>query len=144
MERRQRSQPRVPVRREHRERLARLREHFVALEDHLVLRRVECDAARGERLRDGRVAIARLRLVVVIREYGVDAQLRGEAWNLVARARMPDDQPAAAAREARRQFGDAVMDELDAPVAGAGKRIEDLAIEYESAMHLRRRRQGVI
>ena len=105
---------------------------------------MECDAARGEILRNGRVPIARLRLVVVIREYGVDAQLRGEARYLVARARMPDDQPAPAAIEACRQFGNAGMDELDAPVAGAGKRIEDLAIEYESAMHLRRRRQGVI
>jgi hypothetical protein len=29
------------------------------------------------------------------------------------------------------------MDELDPPITRSGKRIEDFAIEYESAMHLR-------
>ena len=55
---RQRLEPGVPVRREHAERRAGLRQHLVALEDHLVLGGPERDAAVGERLRDGGVAIA--------------------------------------------------------------------------------------
>lgn len=42
------------------------------------------------------------------------------------------------------QLGDAGVDELDSPVGPTGKRIQDVAVEYEHADHLPRALERVI
>ena len=131
---RQRREPGALVRREHRERRAGLRQDLAPLEDHLVARRAPVDAQVRERVRDRRVAIERGGLVVVVRVHRAHAEFARERRNRVARARVADDQAAAALAQRGVQFGDARVDELDAAVLGGGKRVEDLAVEDERAV----------
>ena len=131
--RRQAPEPGVLVRREHAERPAGLREHLVALEDHLVLRGPERDAASGERLRDRGVAVAGRGLVVAVRVDGARPERGGELGNRVPGERVPDDQSAAARAERGVELAHAVPDELHAPVVRRRQRVEDLAIEDEGA-----------
>ena len=113
------AQPRVPVRREHRERRAGLRQHFVALEDHLVLERAKRDALRARAHRRRRRRARARRLVVVIGEDRGDAELaRRGAGSRRARAHGARSAPPPRARSARISSRDAVVDELDAPVVG--------------------------
>ena len=134
VERRQRPQPRVLVRREHGKRLAGLRQHLVALEDHVVLARLERDAAVGEVVRDGGVAVARRRLVVVVRVDGVHAEVRRERADRVARGPWRTISAPPRARERPVELDDGVVDELDAPVVAPRQRIQDLAVEHEHAV----------
>ena len=133
--RRQAPQPRLHVRREHGERARRLREHLGALEDDVVLAGAPRDAAVGERVRDGRVAVERLRLVVVV---GVDrrhAQRLGEAGNRLARDGVPHDQAPAARAQTRVEVDQAAVDEFDAPILRRGQCVQDRAVEDERRVH---------
>ncbi len=139
---RQPLEPGVAVGREHGERPARLRQNFVAFEDHLVLCRAEGDPAPGEVLGDGGVAIPRRRLVVAVRVHRLDAKRRGQLRDRGSRVRVTDDQPAAARAQRGGEFGDAVVDELDAAVLACGQRVEDLAVEDERAVDRAARRRA--
>ena len=131
MRRRERLQPCIPVRREHRERLAGERQHLVALEDHLVLGRHERDAAPGELVRHRGVAVHRRRLVVVIGEDRVDFECRRERRNLFARPRMADDQATAVRAQCGVELAHAFPDELYATVLRRRRCVEDFAVEDE-------------
>ena len=52
---------------------------------------------------------------------------------------MKDDEASPARAQCRGELDHAVADELDAPVGGIGKPVEDLAIEDERAVHRARR-----
>ena len=144
------AQPGVPVGREDRVRLAAQGQHLAALEDHVVLRRVQGDAAVGEGAARAGVAGERERVVVVVGEHRLHVQLGGEGDDLVGADPVPDQQAhvgdAAALAEPGqigRQGADALDDELDAPV-GARQLVEDGAVVDESAPHLARRLERVV
>ncbi|MNZ84055.1 hypothetical protein D3C78_1028000 [compost metagenome] len=140
------AQPGVLVGREHAERCAREREHFVALEDHMVLERVQRHAARLQGRAHARVARQGLGLVVVVGEHGRGAQLLRQPWNFRFGHALAHDQSglrvAAERAQVRIQRHQAVPDELHAPV-GARQRLEDGCIEKKHAMHLGAVAQGM-
>ena len=126
-------------------------QHLAALEDHVVLRGVQGDAAVGERAAHAGVARERVRVVVVVGEDRLHVQLGGQGDDLVGAVAVADEQAHVRRRRARspsaRQLGveraDALADELDAPV-GARQRVEDRAVEDEGAPDLARRAQRVV
>ena len=143
-------EPRGPVRREHAVRLAAAGQHLAALEDHVVLRRVQGDAAIGEGAARARVAGERVRVVVVIGEHRLDVKLDREGDDLVGAVAVAN-QEANVRHAVRRaepgQVGgegvDALDDELDATI-GARQLVEDRAVVDERAPDLARRPQRVI
>ncbi|GAB1459496.1 hypothetical protein MASR2M50_12700 [Thauera sp.] len=144
-------QPGVLVGREHAVGLARLGEHLVALEDHLVLEVLVADAGLGERLRHPAVAHDGVGLVVAGGEDLVDTELRRQARDLVLGAAVANDHPATgAARGARHgverriQLDQAGVDELDAAVVARRQGVEDRGIEDEGAMHTFGKAQAMV
>ena len=132
-------QPGVPVGREHAVRRAAAGQHLAALEDHVVLRGVQGDAAVGERAADAGVARQGVRVVVVVGVDRLHMELARQGDDLVAGLAVADDQADAVVAVAPAELGqvgverlDAVADELDPPV-GARQRIEDGAVEDEGA-----------
>ena len=90
------SQPRVPVRREHRVRAGRTASSdLVALEDHLVLEVVIGNAVLRERRARRRDRARSPRLVVAIGEHRIDAELARQRRNRFARLAVAHDQSAA-------------------------------------------------
>ena len=147
--RRQSGEPRLLVRCEYAEGFSGLRKHVVALEDHLVLRQPERNAATGQRSGDCRIARARRRLVVAIRVHGVGAEFHRERWDGVAGERMADDQSASARSQRAVELDQTFPNEFHTPVGRRRQRVENFAIEDERAEHLLRivkrvRERGVV
>ncbi len=137
------AQPGVLVGREYTEGLARLRQHFVALEIHLILEVGEGNAEYLQAARDVGIARDGVWLVVVI---GVDRrhfELRGESRYLFARLAANDHQRASLAAQGVVEFDQAFADEFDAAIH-ARQGIENLGVEDEGAEHFGVIAQGVI
>ena len=138
-ERRQFGEPGVFVRSENRKRLARFREDLIFLEDHLVLARVKFDSLGGKRGGHRRVALDRLRLVIVIGVDSFHAKNAGKAGNRIAR-RIVQHMKAATCRGQRvPQLPRALPDEFNTPVSPCRQTVEDFLVEHENAVHGRMR-----
>jgi hypothetical protein len=105
---------------------------------------VEGDACIQQRALYCAVAGDRLRLVVVVRVHRLHAQRAGIPRDLVARPSVQKREAAAEPFERVAQLGDALPDELHAPIRALLQRIEDFGVEHEHAVHGARRPQGVM
>ena len=141
--RRQAAQPAVFVGRENAVGFADRGQHLAALENYMVLEAVQRAAA--ELLRHLRVAQQGGRLIVVVVENGLHAQLHCQFWNQLGRATVANDQ--ARCRVQAPQVGidnaQGIEDEFDPPV-GARQGVEDVRIEHKGAVNLSRRLQRMV
>src|SRR5690349_17177335 len=107
MLRTQPSQPRILVRREDAERSTGLSQHFLRLEDHLILAAVPSDALRQKSAFDLAVALERGRLIVSVCIHCMHLQSHGQSRNLIARTAMQNPKRTAKPAQCRGQLSDA-------------------------------------
>ena len=143
-------QPGIFVGREHAVGLASLREHFVALEDHVVLEAVPGHAAALQAGIDVGIPGERCRLVVMVGKYRIGRQARGQGRHGVAGLALKHHQPRPGVARPRRQLLELTVqidqrfpDELHPPV-GARERGEDVAVKDKHAKDLFAGSQGVV
>ena len=131
-------QPGVLVGREYRERLAALGQHLVALEDDLVLERVEGDAVARQRVVHRAVARKCGGFVVAVGDHAGHTQFARQLRDDVAGAAVAHDEPAAQRAQRSVQLGHRGVDEFD-PAVGLqpfGQQfVQDVGVEHEHAPH---------
>ena len=135
--RRQTLEPGVLVGRKHREHAAGEREHFLLLEDDLVLVGVEFAVAPGQLFCHFEVARNGRRLIVAAGMHGTDAKFFRQGNDFIARAAVAHDQVASKATQFGVQLGQADMDETQTPVI-LWQLIEDIGVVDKHAIHLLR------
>ena len=127
---------------EHAVRPPLLRQHFVALEQYLVLVVTEGNSLRLQSERHLLVAGDGIRLIIAVGEYFAYPQLDRQADDAVDRGAVADDQSAPLRAIFQRQllqapvqFMHAVEDEFDPPIATGRQCIEDVGVKNEGAEH---------
>ena len=110
-------EPRPLVRREHAERAPRLREDFIALEDHLIFAGVRLDPAIEQRALHSAVALQRDGLVVAIGVHSLHLQALCQRRNFIACTAVQYHSAPPRPRSVSLSSAMHALDELDAPIA---------------------------
>ncbi|GAO21847.1 oxidoreductase, SDR family protein [Alicycliphilus sp. B1] len=135
-------QPRAPVGREHAVGSALPGQHLVAVEQRLVLVVAEGDARGLQGPGHAPVALDGLGLVVAVGQHLLHAQAARQPHDALRSRAMAHDQPAARGAASGGKLGQSLVqlqhagvDELHAPVAARGQRVQDVGIEHEGTIH---------
>ena len=130
---------------------ALLGQQLVTLQQHLVFVVAKSDAQLAQGLGHALVTFQGLGLVVAVGQHLLHAQRLRQLHDARQRRAVAHDEPAAGRAAACGQLLQAVVqlqhagvDELHAPVAARGQRIQDVGVEHEGAVHALMAAQRVV